>query len=48
MVNPEVKLPLDQNLLNNGLRLGPLRRPFRTWERLTFAAQELGLQGILP
>jgi hypothetical protein len=47
IVDPSAKVTLDENLLNNGMRLEPNKNPWRIVERTTYAAA-LGLQCLLP
>jgi hypothetical protein len=47
MVDPDVKVTLDQNLFNNAFRISPRPGADRTIERATYLA-ELGLQALLP
>jgi hypothetical protein len=47
MVDPDVKVTLDQNLFNNAFRISPQTGARRTIERATYFA-ELGVQALLP
>jgi hypothetical protein len=47
IVDPDVKVTLDENLFNNGLRISPMVSPRRSLERATYFA-EIGFHGLLP